>query len=78
MSKTVLYTEYGVELCKNEREEHFLSVLVGGVAQYGFTVMLTPEELNLYREFGDYYVQKLALDICREPSKFKTRHVSMV
>jgi hypothetical protein len=33
MSKTILYTEYGVEFSKNERDEHFLSVLVGGIAQ---------------------------------------------
>ncbi len=77
MSKTVLYTEYGVEFSKNKREEHFLHVLVGGIAQYGVTVMLTPEELSLYREFGDYYIQKLMLDICREPSKFRDRDVTV-
>lgn len=74
MSKTVLYKEYGVELSKNERDEHFLDVLVGGIALSGIKVMLTPEELSLYREFGDYYVQKLMLDICHEPSKFRNRH----
>jgi hypothetical protein len=75
MNKTVLYTEYGVELTKNERDEHFLSVLVGGVGQYELMVKLTPEELRLYREFGDYYIKKLGLDICCEPSRFKDRHL---
>lgn len=75
MSKTILYTEYGVEFSKNEHDEHFLSVLVGGIAQYVLTVRLTPEELSLYREFGDYYIKKLELDICHEPSKFRDRHV---
>jgi hypothetical protein len=76
MNRTILYTEYGVELAKNAREEHFLSVLVGGIGQYEETVMLTPEELSWYREFGNYYIQKLALEICRVPSKFKDRPIS--
>lgn len=75
MNKTILYIEYGVELTMNERGEHFLSVLVGGVGQYELMFKLTPEELNLYREFGDYYIKKLGLDICRDPSRFKDRHV---
>jgi hypothetical protein len=78
MSRTVIYTEYGVEFWKSECDEHFLSVLVGGIAQYGMTVRLSPEELSLNREFGDYAIQKLALDICREPSKFRDRHVEVV
>ena len=75
MSKTVLFTEYGTEFVKNEREEYFLSVLTGGIAQYHLTVMLSSEEVHYYHEFGDYYVQKLALDICHEPSKFEERQV---
>ena len=73
MKKRVLYTEYGVELWKNQREEHFLCALVGGVGQYEMTVQLTAEELALYHEFGNHYIQKLALDICREPSRFSGR-----
>ena len=75
MSRTILYTEYGVEFSKNEHDEHFLSVLVGGVAQYEVTIRLTPEELSAHREFGDYYIQKLGTDICDDPSRFRDRHV---
>jgi hypothetical protein len=74
MSKTVLYSEYGTELSSNDRGEHLLAVVVGGIAQEMVTVVLTAEELSLYREFGNYYVQKLALDICREGHKFRGRH----
>jgi hypothetical protein len=45
------------------------------VSHSDLTVRLTPEELSLYREYGDYYIQKLGLDICHEPSKFRDRHV---
>lgn len=73
MAKTTLYSKDYTELTRDEHGEHFLSVVVGGIGQMLITIALTAEELGYYREYGDYYVEKLALDICRNPEKFQSR-----
>lgn len=73
MARTTLYSKDYTELTLDEHGEHLLSVVVGGIGQTLITIALTAEELSYYREYGDYYVEKLALDICRNPENFQSR-----
>jgi hypothetical protein len=72
----IVYSDYGVELTRDSAGRHFLTVLVGGIAQSEITVALTQEEEALVREFGNYFVEKLALDISRSPAAFRHRTAS--
>lgn len=58
---------------KRKRGEWVLSVLCGGIGQYERTLVLTTEEVARVEEWGRYYVEKLALDVAKEPSLFGAR-----
>ena len=74
---TTLFKDDSVEFVRDGQGDHFLIVLCGGVAMYDCRVRLTPEELALIRDFGDYYIQKLAADISHEPDRFRDRFVNV-
>jgi hypothetical protein len=50
-----------------------LSVLCGGFAMFQREIVLTKEEVGLIEEWGDYYIEKMALDVAKEPSLFGDR-----
>ena len=70
MKMTVLYSDFGFELTRNERDDFFLSVLVETAPPRRMMIQLTTAELNLYLEVGEFFVRKLALDVCRQPERF--------
>ena len=76
MKTTVLYSDFGFELTRNECDDFFLSVLVETAPSRRITIQLTTAELNLYLEVGEFFVRKLALDVCREPERFIHRDLT--
>lgn len=56
---------------------HFLDVLCGGFAMFSVCIQLTEDELSRYGDFGDYFVQKLALVIAHAPETFAHRNVPL-
>jgi len=73
MNKTVLYSDFGLELTRDDRDDFFLSVLVETAPHRKVTLKLNSSEVTLYLEVGEYFVRRLALDICREPERFAHR-----
>ena len=76
MKTTVLYSDFGFELTRNERDDFYLSVLVETTPPRRIIIQLTTVELNLYLEVGEFFVRKLALDVCREPERFIHRDLT--
>ncbi len=77
MNKTVLYSDFGLELTRDDREDFFLSVLVETAPHRRVTLKLNSSEVTLYLELGEYFVRRLALDVCREPERFAHRMVGV-
>ena len=50
-----------------------LTVVCGGFAMFTRRLVLTKDEVDRIDGWGEYYVQKLALDIAKEPSLFGDR-----
>ncbi len=50
-----------------------LIVLCGGTALFERTLLLTGNETDRIEEWGDYYVEKLALDVAKSPEIFGGR-----
>lgn len=75
MSATILFKNDWFEFVRNDTGAHFLTVLCGGIGLFEHTIRLTAEELALIDEYGEYYLEKLALDIARAPEKFADRLV---
>lgn len=77
MNKTVLYSDFGFQLTRDDRDDFFLSVLVETAPHRRVTLKLNSSEVTLYLELGEYFVRRLALDVCREPERFAKRMVDV-
>jgi len=63
------------EFYTDSSEQHFLDVLCGGIGMFSVCIALTADELERYREWGDHFIQKLALDVQRSPDSFAQRGI---
>lgn len=51
-----------------------LYVLCGGAIMFGRSIVLSEEEKRMIEEWGyDYYADKLATDVAKDPNKFNGR-----
>ena len=74
--RRVLLSEHmSFEFYTDSSERYFLEVLCGGIGMFNMCIALTDDELERYREWGDYFIQKLALDIQRSPNSFVQRAI---
>jgi hypothetical protein len=56
--------------------KYYLSVSCGTVAVFDINVQLTPEEINLYNEVGENFIDKLVGEIQYAPKEYSNRHLS--
>jgi hypothetical protein len=66
--RTDSYTLY-----KDHHGEWIIEMLCGGIGMYVRRLKLNSEEIGMIEEWGDYYVEKIALDLAKEPSRFVER-----
>jgi hypothetical protein len=66
--RTDFYTLY-----KDDNGQWIIDVLCGGVGMYLRRLKLNSEEIGMIEEWGDYYVEKIALEIAKQPERFKER-----
>ena len=60
-------------LFKDRNGQLIIEVLCGGIAMYTRRLKLNAEEIAMIEEWGDYYVEKIALEIAKEPTRFEGR-----
>ncbi len=73
MQPKILFEEYGTILEQHPDGQYHLHVLCGTIAQYGLSIILTPDEIERYKEWGNDFIQKLSLDISKDPEAFRLR-----
>jgi hypothetical protein len=56
--------------------DYMLSAMSGGIGMYEVKVRLDSGEIARYSNEGEEFIEALAYDIGREPSKYKDRTVS--
>jgi hypothetical protein len=61
------------DLRQNRQGKWVLSVLCGGIGMYESTLVLNDEEIEMIEEYGEYYVEKIALDVSTKPEAFGDR-----
>ena len=66
--RTDFYTLY-----KDPNGQWIIEVLCGGVGLYLRRLELNSGEIGMIEEWGDYYVEKIALEIAKQPERFKER-----
>ena len=66
--KTEFYT-----LFKNPNRQWVIEVFCGGFAMYVRRLKLNAEEIRMIEEWGDYYAEKIALDIAKESARLQGR-----
>lgn len=54
-----------------------LSVICGTVGLYEVNIILTPEEMELYKKEGIAYTDQLAENIRYDPDKYGERHIKL-
>jgi hypothetical protein len=70
--KEIVFEEYGTQLQLNG-EELILSVLCGGVGQFGVEIVLNEFERERYKHEGDSFVKELANTVRQSPNTYKNR-----
>jgi hypothetical protein len=75
MEPTILFKEYGTMLEYHQDGTYHLHTLCGTIAQYGLAIILTPDEIQCYKEVGDLFVQKLSLKVRTDPDAFRPRGI---
>ena len=66
--RTDFYTLY-----QDHHGQWIIEVLCGGIGMYLRRLKLNSEEIKTIEEWGEYYVEKIALDIAKHPARFKER-----
>ena len=74
--RVLLAERVGFEFFIDLSGRYFLDVLCGGIGLFNICIELNEDEINRYREWGDFFIQKLALDIQHSPGSFRSRAVS--
>ena len=57
----------------SEHDQHYMNILVGGFAMSSVYIVLTDKEVKLWKEFGDYYLDKIALEISKDSNYASSR-----
>jgi hypothetical protein len=74
MSKVLLENETkGYKLWENDAGNLCIEVLCGGIGMYIAKIILSQEEVELFRERGEDYIQDLAYDIATDSHKYESR-----
>ena len=62
-------------LTKNDANQFFLEVVVGGMAMETLVIPLNEVEVASYAEQGKRFLDSLAVDVCRSTQEFRNRAV---
>jgi hypothetical protein len=65
----------GYALFENDDGHLRLEVLCGGIGMYVAKIILSDEEIRVFRERGSEFVEKLAYDVSTDSAKYKPRMV---
>jgi hypothetical protein len=77
-TRTIILAEsHSFEFFSMPDKRLYISVLLGGWGWEQMCVPLNEVELSLYREFGDYHIEKLAAKIRLNPESYRSRAVKV-
>lgn len=51
----------------------YMKVLVGGLAMTAVYIVLSESEVNMWKEFGDYYLEKISIELSKGTKPYSLR-----
>ncbi|RRJ86694.1 hypothetical protein EG240_15855 [Paenimyroides tangerinum] len=74
MRKEIIKKDWDYNFYKNE-DKYILSVLCGTVGLFEINIQLSKDEISVYKEKGETYIDELAKSIQNSPSSFSNRNL---